>query len=420
MIRRAAALAGVLVAAAPAAADVLAVTGGRVITQGPAGIVDGANVILRDGRIAAVGKDAAVPAGARVIDARGKVVVPGFLDAHSRIGLLEISAEPSTVDADEGSDPVVPQVRAIDGFHLSSKAIRVARQGGVTAAFVSPGEQTVLAGECAVVKLSGRGLDAIVVKAPAGMAVNLGEAPKRTWGPKNKAPMTRMGGAAVLRGALTDARNYIVKWDTYKKDADDWAKGKRKGKKEAPAPPDKDLKMEALARVLRREVPLVVTAARQDDLVTALRVAEEFGVRLVLNHATDAYKIAPRLAAAKVPVIVTPVRVTPGEMEEQGARLDNAALLAGAGVRVAIGTDEVYNVRNLPFEAAFAATYGLGAERALAAITIEAARILGVEGRLGSLEVGKDADLVVFNGDPLSVMSRPVAVVIDGVVVDGG
>ena len=402
-----------LVSTRVAAAQKVAIRSARIYTV-TQGIIENGTIVLADDKIEAVGKDIAIPPDAKVIDATGRVVIPGLIDAFDRVGLEEIEGESITIDSTEYTDPVHPALRVIDSLNPQSEVIRVTRAEGITNALAVPREGNVLAGQGALIHLDGSTVDEMTVRAPVAMHVSFGEAARREYGPRNKAPQTRMGVAAVLRTALIKGQNYATRWDDYRKKFADW-EAKKEGK--PPSPPDRDLDLDALQPVLRGELPVIASARRLDDILTALRIAEEFHLRLVLAHATDAYRIAPMLAEKKIPVLVGPIREEPQRIEELGTRLDNAAILAKAGVKIAIGTDEVHDARDLPLDVGFAMGYGLDPDQALRAVTSNPAEIFGVADRLGSITPGKLANLVLLSGPPFETRTRVERVWIRGVAV---
>ncbi|MCZ6688043.1 MAG: amidohydrolase [Planctomycetota bacterium] len=403
-------------------ADVIVIRGGTIWTlEGEP--IDGGIVVVRDGKIEAVGRDVAIPDGADVIDATGKIVLPGLIDSYTRLGLVEIGAVEVTRDYDEATMPITPQMRVIDGLNPASELIPVARLNGVTSVLSVPGEGNVLSGQSAVIRLDGDTVEALVILAPAAVHMNLGQPPKGRYGPKNQSPSTRMGIAAVVREAFTKALDYRRKLKDYEERLaayeESKAMGEEEGKesrreKKKPKPPTRDLVHESLLPVLDGDVPVIARAQRVDDILTAIRLAEEFGLRLILAKATEAYKIADTLAEKGIPVIVGPVTTQPSSMETLGAIYENAAKLHAAGVKISIQTGDAHNVRNLPYQAGLAVTYGLPHEAALRAVTIDAAEILGISDRTGSLKAGKDADIIVVSGDPFQPLTRVEHVLIRG------
>ena len=403
-------------------APVIAIRGGTIWTlQGEP--IEGGVVLLREGKIVAVGKDVSIPPGADLIDATGKIVMPGMIDSYTRLGLVEIGAVPVTRDFDEGTDPVTPQMRVADGLNPASELIPVARLNGVTSALSVPGEGNVLSGMGAVIHLNGETVEDLVIRAPAAVHMNLGEPPKGRYGKKNRSPQTRMGIASVVRAALTEALDYRRKWEDYEQrlgeyQAQEAGEGKeeesRGKKKKRPKPPDRDLVWESLLPVLDGKIPVIARAQRVDDILTAIRLAEEFDLRLVIAKGAEAYKVADLLAEKGIPVILGPTTTQPSSMETQGASYENAARLHGAGVKISIQTGSAHNVRNLPYEAGLAVTYGLPHDAALRAVTIDAAEILGVADRIGSIQVGKDGDIIVVSGDPFQPLTKVEHIIIRG------
>lgn len=391
-----------------AADETIAIINAKIYTMIGAPIENGV-LILKGGKIEDIGTGTQTPAGAHVIDASGKIVLPGFIDSNCHVGVEEVNQVKATVDDSEATDPVTPQLSIVDAFYPDSKTIGVTHSNGITAGIVSPADENVFTGMSAVVEFSGNRLDQVVLKSPSALHVTLGEAPKATYGQRNKIPSTRMGTAFVLREAFQKAKEYGVKWKDYQSKTSD-----KKGKE--PSTPERNLKSEALLQVLEGKIPLVVSAHRVDDILTAIRIADEFGItNLVINHGTEAYKISGILAQKKIPVLVGPVTTQPDRMETLGARYENAALLQKAGVMIAIQSNDAHNARNLPYEAGIAVAYGLPYDEALKAITVNPARIFKIDQEIGTLEKGKRANLIIANGDPLEPKTVIEKVFIGGV-----
>lgn len=379
-----------------------AIKGGTVYTM-KGEVIEGGTVLVEGGKIAKVGKDLSIPEGCEVIDATGKYVFPGFIDAHSHVGIFEEGVGEIGEDGNEMTDPVTPHLRALDAVSPEDKAFDDAVKGGVTCVFTGPGSANVIGGQSIAVKTYGRVIDKMVVKAPAGLKVAFGENPKRVYGQQKKMPSTRMGTAALLREALTKAKNYLEK----KKIA--MEKGEFF---------EKDLKMEVLCDVLEKKIPLRAHAHRAFDIMTAIRIAKEFYVDIVIEHCTEGHLIADELAELGVPAVVGPSLTSRSKIELKDLSFRTAGILANRGVKVAIMTDHpVIPVQYLNVCAGLAVREGMKVEDALAAITINAAEIIGIQDRVGSIEEGKDADIVVWDGFPLEVMSKPELVIIDGKVV---
>jgi len=356
-------------------------------------------LLWEDGKIIGVGQELAVPAGALVQDLGGKTVVPGFIDAHTHLGIYE-EIYPEGDDLNEMTEPVTPEMRALDAVNPYDIAFQDAVRGGITTVMTGPGSANVISGTSLVMKTAGRYLDEMVILPQAGLKVAFGENPKRVYAEQKKMPTSRMAIAALLRQALTDAQDYLAKKEKAFKDKEVF---------------ERDLGMENLLLVLQRQIPLRAHAHRADDIATAIRIAEEFQVDLVIEHGTEAQKLIPQLKARQIPVIVGPTLTNRAKVELAELTWQTAVLLNQAGILVALTTDHsVTPIQYLPLCAAMAVKNGMDEEEALKAITINPARILGLADRLGSLEAGKDADLVVLNGHPLDWRSKVEQVYING------
>jgi imidazolonepropionase-like amidohydrolase len=384
----------------------VAIVGGRVvpITGEP---VDGGTVLVKDGRIVAVGGDVAIPDGVRLIDAAGSWVLPGFIEAHGHVGVYEEAEGWAGADGNELTEPVTAQVRALDAINPADLGFRDAITGGVLAVNVNPGSGNPVGGQTVALKCWGRTVDEMVLREPSGLKSALGENPKRVYGERKKMPSTRLGTAAVIRGAFVDAANYLQRLDSEQRKPE----GDRK-------PVDRDLKLEALGMVLRREIPWRQHCHRADDIATAIRIAEEFGYELVIDHGTEAHLLADIIAAKGIPVIIGPLLTSRSKVELRNRSLANPGRLVRAGVTIAITTDHpVVPINFLAHQAALSVKEGLDAETALRALTINPARIAGIDDRLGSIEAGKDADLAIWSGDPLDMLSRVELALIGGAQV---
>jgi imidazolonepropionase-like amidohydrolase len=385
------------------AAGAVAIVGGRVlpITGEP---VDGGTVLIVAGKIVAAGRDVAVPDEARVIDAEGGWVLPGFVEAHGHVGVHEEGEGWAGQDTNEMTEPVTAHVRAMDAINPADIGFRDAISGGILAVNVNPGSGNPIGGQTAALKCWGRTVDEMLLKAPAGLKSALGENPKRVYSQQKKTPSTRLGTAAVIRGAFVDAANYLQRIEA------EQAKPAAERK-----PVDRDLKLEALGMVLRREIPWRQHCHRADDIATGLRIAEEFGYRLVIDHGTEAHLLADILAARDIPVIIGPLLTSRSKVELRNRSLATPAKLAAAGVTIAITTDHpVVPIHFLAYQAGLAVKHGLDRDTALQALTINPARIIGIDDRLGSIEPGKDGDVVIWSGDPLEVQSRVERALVDG------
>jgi imidazolonepropionase-like amidohydrolase len=383
----------------------VAIAGGTVVPVTGDVITDGI-VVITDGIISAVGpaRSVAVPAGVPVIDAAGRWVLPGFIEAHGHVGLTEEGEGWAGSDSNELTEPVTAQVRALDAINPADLGFRDAIAGGVLAVNVNPGSGNPIGGQTAAIRCWGRTVEEMLLRAPAGLKSALGENPKRVYGDRKQRPATRLGTAAVIRGALVAAANYQARIDA--EQARDPAERK---------PVDRDLKLEALSLVLRREIPWRQHCHRADDIATALRLAAEFGYDLVIDHGTEAHLLADILAARKIPVVIGPLFTRRSKVELRNRSLASPGKLAAAGVTIAITTDHpIVPINFLVHQASLAVKHGLDRATALASLTINPAAIIGVERRLGSLEPGKDGDLVIWTGDPLEVMSRVERALIGG------
>ena len=350
-------------------------------------------LLVADGRIAELGPDVRVPEGAEVLDAGGKWLLPGLVDAHTHLGVHEEGEGWAGNDTNEMTDPVMAGVRAIDGVNPEDVGFDDALAGGVTAVNINPGSGNPIGGLAVALHTHGRYVEEMVLRSPSGLKSALGENPKRVYSDKKQTPSTRLGTALVIRKAFMDAQNYMGK------DDDD----------------ARDPQLEALAMVLRREIPWRQHAHRADDIGTALRLADEFGYDLVLDHGTEAHLLADVLAERGVPVLIGPLFTTRSKVELRRRSLENPGKLADAGVEISIITDHpVVPINFLIYQAALAMKEGLDRDTALRSVTINPARVLGLGDRIGSLEPGKDADVVLWSGDPLDVMQRALTVWIGG------
>ncbi len=401
-----------------AQAWILAIKGGKIFTMSN-GIIEDGIIIIENNRIAEVGKDVEIPPGAEIIEARGKMITPGLFDAYNQLGLIEISQAQSTVDTEEKSRPLTPEVRVIDAINTQSKLIPITRIEGVTTVLSAPGIGNGIAGQSAVINLFGSTVKEMIVKEPAALHVNFGERPTSSWRARKKIN-TRMGLVAMLRQALIDAQEYENEWTEYEtklkeyNDNQNLPKKKREKDLEEPELPERDLGKEAIVLALDRAIPVIASAKRKDDILAAISVAEEFGLKLIALHGTEAYKIADILRRKNIPVLLGPITTQPSSMENLGAVYENAALLDRAGVTFAIISGSTHNSRDLRFQAGIAAQYGLSFSTALKAITIYPAQILGVDSELGSIEPGKIANIAIFDGDPLQPLTRVTDVIIEG------
>jgi imidazolonepropionase-like amidohydrolase len=383
----------------------VAITGGYVVPIAGEPI-DGGTVLIENGKIAAVGSaaDVDVPDDAEIVDAAGTWVLPGFVEAHGHAGVGEEGLGWEGRDYNEMTDPNGARLRAIDGINPDDQGFRDALAGGVTTMVVKPGSGNPIGGQTAAVKMWGRTVEDILIKSPVSMKSALGENPKRVYGDQKKTPSTRLGVAAVIRDAFIKTQDYMRKRDHAASDD---------GK-----PFDRDPTLESLAQVLSGEIPWCQHTHRADDIATALRLADEFGYQLVINHGTEGHLLADTLAERNIPVIIGPLFTSRSKVEVNRRSLRNPGILARAGVKIAITTDHpVVPIDFLVHQATLSVKEGLDTDTALRSITINPAEILGLDDRVGALAPGLDADVVLWSGDPLDVMSRAVKVFVNGTEV---
>jgi imidazolonepropionase-like amidohydrolase len=381
----------------------IAITGGYVvpISSDP---IEGGTVLIEDGKITFVGVLSDVPSDATVVDATGKWVLPGFVEAHGHVGIAEESNGVMGNDTNEMTGPNMAAARALDGIDIEDEGFRDALSGGVTSVVVKPGSGNPIGGQTVAIKTwGGRTVDEQLISNAVSVKSALGENPKRVYGGKDKTPSTRMGTAIIIRQAFEDARYYAATR------AEAAAEGK---------PFKRDLWLDTLCRVLDGELAWDQHAHRHDDIATAIRLADEFGYRLVLNHGTEGHKVASLLAERNIPVIFGPMFTSRTKLELKDRAIVNLATIAAAGVKVAITTDHpVVPINFLVHQASLAVKDGLPRETALKALTINPAEILGLDSRIGSLTEGLDGDVVLWSGDPLDVNSRAEQVFISGTPV---
>lgn len=361
------------------------------------------DIAVENGKIVSVGK-VHVAEGAEVIELSGLTVIPGIIDAHCHIGMFEDGMGFEGDDGNEMSSPSTPEVRAIDAINPFDKCFEEAMRGGVTTCVTGPGSANVVGGQFAAVKTNGRDVEDMLLRFPVGMKAAFGENPKRVY-ESRKAIFTRMQIAATLRTTLTKATEYEKK---LRLAGDDESKK-----------PERDLAMEAMLPVIRRELPLKIHAHRADDILTALRIAREFNIRVTLDHCTEGYMI-PELLKKGIEdtgagVIIGPLLSDRSKIELRNQSYSAPRVLYENGIEFAMMTDHpVIPEQYLPICAGLAVREGLPEYEALKSITINAAKITGLDDRIGSIEPGKDADIAVFNGDPLEVKTRCVMTIING------
>jgi imidazolonepropionase-like amidohydrolase len=408
--------------AAAVAEQPIVLKGGKLLTI-THGVIENGVLVMADGKIAALGAAGSVniPSNARVIDASGMTVYPGLIDSETYLGLTEISAEKSTNDLVEPSDEIMPHMHVYDAFHAESALIPVTRLNGTTNAIVAPDSRDTLPGQDSFIELDGKSAQEMLLVRDIAMPLNFtGDQRRNQSFERAKFPFTRMGMAAQLRQAFLDAQDYAQRWADYEKkkaEAENkpaTEKDKDKDKKQPPTPPKRDLKLEALLPYLQGKKPIVLAAEGPSDLETAVGLAREFNLKFVLNHISHSQPVLDYVASLKVPVIVGPIYEEPKPEERYDAVYSLPAQLYKRGVKIAFASVEAHNARNLPYQAGFAVAFGLPYDEALKAITLNPAEIWGVADRLGSLDVGKTANVVVANGDPLDVRTDVKQVFIEG------
>jgi imidazolonepropionase-like amidohydrolase len=377
----------------------IAINGGKVLTMEETGTIDDGVILVEGEFIKAVGKEVDVPEGCQLIDARGKYVCPGFIDGHTHIGLGEEIYRLEGDDVNEISDPITPQLQALDGINFSDLAFTDALRGGVTRSMCMPGSANIIGGQAVFLKHLADSLSEMVYRQPWGLKAALGENPKRVYAAQKKTPRTRMANASLMREALYNALQDMDKEESEIKDYS---------------------KQKTLIKVLKRELPLLLHVHRADDILTALRIKDEFGLNIIIQHGTEAFKVADELLKREVPVFLGPLLVNRAKVEMKEVSFKNASRLAQQGVKFALITDHpVVPIEHLRVCAALAVREGLDEELALKAITRWPAEILGVDHELGSIAAGKRADLVISDGHPFDFRSRFNMVMVDGKVWGG-
>jgi imidazolonepropionase-like amidohydrolase len=353
-------------------------------------------IVIEGDKISAVAENLVIPEQANIVDYSQGMVFPGFIDACTNIGLEDIERDER--DSQETSMSIMPHLRVIDALNPENRFIALARRGGVTSALIAPKGGALLSGQSALINLAGKTVEEMLIKFPVGVHATLGEIPKAIYGQRGQMPSTRMGEIAFLRQALVDANYY-------------YQKGKRDHEK-------RDFKQEALIPVIKGELPLIVQVNRLSDILSALKIAEEFDLRIILNQGTEAYRIVEILSAKRIPVLLAPVEAYYQSIETRGASYDSPFILNKGRVKIAFQTGDIRYGTSLLHQARAAIENGLSNEEALKALTIYPAEIFGVDNQLGSIEAGKLANLVIFEDDPLAGVAKIKAVIIKGKIVE--
>ena len=363
------------------------------------------DILIENGKIVEIGNNIVAPLDAEIIDAQGKFIYPGFIDAHTHLGLWEDAVGFEGADGNEETDPITPHLNPIDGINPMDRTFRDAVEGGVTSVCTTPGSANVMGGQCIAIKTHGRRIDKMVIKNPVASKIAFGENPKSCYGRDEKMPQTRMAIAALLRENLKKAEEYLEEIELYMEHEDH-------------DKPEYDIRMESLIPVLKGEIPFKVHAHRADDMFTAIRIAKEFDLKLTLDHCTEGHLIVEELVEEGYPVIVGPSLSERSKVELRNLTFDTAGILSNAGLEVSLTTDHsVIPIQYLPICAGIAVKHGMKNDKALEAITINPARTLGIEDRVGSIEIGKDADIVIWDGNPLEIQSNVLFTIIDGKIV---
>src|SRR5690349_8498015 len=397
---------------AAASNETVALKGGKLLTI-THGVIENGVVVMQNGRITAIGgAGTAIPAGARVIDVTGMTVYPGLIDSETHLGLTEVSADRMTNDELEASDEIMPHMHVYDAFHAETALIPVTRINGITNAIVAPASGDTLPGQDSFIQLAGASATEMLTVRDIAMPLNFTGQQRRNQNfDQAKYPFTRMGMAAQLLQAFIDAQDYDQKLAAYDKKNNS---SDTKEKDKAGAPPKRDLKLEALLPYLHGKKPVVLAAEQANDLLTALDLANEFHLKVILSRVTHSASLLDKIAATKLPVIVGSIYEQPKESERYDAVFSLPAQLAKRGVKIAFASYDAHQARNLPYAAGYAVGFGLPPEEALKALTINPAQMWGVDKDLGSLEVGKMGNVVVANGDPLDVKTDVKHVFIQG------
>lgn len=378
---------------------------GKIFTMSEMGVLENGDIRIKDGKIFEIGVGLEPIDGEEVINLNSEFVYPGFIDSHCHMGLYEWGLGFEGADGNEMTDPITPHIRSIDGINPQEKGFKHAREGGVTVVVSGPGSANVCGGVFGAFKTYGDSIDEMVVKNPIGMKVAFGENPKRVYNSKSKMPMTRMGTAALLRNLIVESKNYLNKKEQAEKDNKVFT--------------EVNLKYEAMIPVLKKEIPLKAHCHRADDILTAIRIAKEFDLDLTLDHCTEGHIVAKHIKESGCPAIVGPTMTHASKVELTNKTYDTPKVLIDHGVKVAITTDHpVIEQEYLPLCAGLVVkNTGLSEMEALKAITINPAEIVNIHDRVGSLEIGKDADIVIFDKSALLSDSKCLYTIIDGNIV---
>lgn len=367
------------------------------------GVIENGSIVIRDGKILSLGKDLDLSNCKRIIDGKGRVVTPGLIDAHTHLGLSESGVGQEGRDTNEGTNPLTPLCSVRDGINMKDQAFESFRKAGITTVGVLPGSGNIIGGTGLALKCKGNIVDESVIKDPIGMKAALGENPKRHYGSKKKSPATRMGNAAILRGALLKAKEYL---ENLENSTDDKSEIK------------KDNISIGLLPVIKGEIPLIIHCHRHDDIVTAIRICKEFNIKYILDHVTDGHLVKDIIKKENIHCGVGPTLNYGSKVENKDRDFRTPIIFDREDIPFCFVTDHpVIHGRNLILTASVATQWGMSDENALRAITLSSAEHIGIENRVGSLEAGKDGDLVIWSDNPLELTSFVDMTIIDGEIV---
>ncbi|MGI6085166.1 MAG: amidohydrolase [Acetivibrionales bacterium] len=382
----------------------LLIKNGKILTMAGSSYEKG-NILVKDDKIVDIGDKISISEkdACQVIDASGCWVLPGLIESHCHVGIIEERKGFEGDDCNEKNEPITPYLRALDAINPMDSAFHNALSAGITGLMVGPGSSNIVGGQFAFIKAYGRSIDKMVVLEPAAMKISFGENPKSNYDKIGKMPTTRMAISAMLREELFDAKKYYTKKRNAKKNGDSF---------------DEYFELECWIPVLEKKIPLKAHAHRADDILTAIRIAKEYDLDLTLDHCTEGHLIAEEIRESGFPVIIGPSLSTRNKIETRNVDFKTPGILSKEGVKVAIMTDHpVTRIQDLVFCAAYAAREGLGKEEGLKAITINAAEVCNVAHRVGSLETGKDADIAIFDGHPMDIFAKTLYTIINGEIV---
>lgn len=377
----------------------IAIENAKIYTMGKIEIIEKGSIVFEEkkGKIKKVGKNIRIPKNCKVVNGDGKVVMPGMIDAHCHLGAFEEGEGHPGLDINEKTDPVTPHLRIIDSINPFDLGFNDAIRAGITTVNISPGSSNVICGQQAAIKTGGSKIvDNLIIKSPTGIKMALGENPKKVYEKKDETPSTRMGTAGTIRKTLFEVKNYI----------------KRLEKEENI---ERNFKYESLIPLLNKKIPARVHAHRADDIITGVRISKEYGFDLYVEHCTEGHKIADFLSKNNIPTVVGPSLTSRSKRELKERTFKTAGILSKKGVKVSITSDApVVPIQYLPLMAAYAVREGMKEVEALKSITINPAEICGIDNKVGSLETGKDADLIILDGEPLELKSKVEKVFING------